>query len=691
MIRRGTTLPNDPLYAQGPPIAGTSGGPAAGQWYLRAPAGEVQSSINVEPAWDLSIGASVVVAVIDTGVRFDHPDLGRFASGGKLLPGFDMVSDPVIANDGDGRDGDPSDPGDWLTQADIDAPGVLHDCDTQPRNSSWHGTQTSALIGALTGNGVGMASVGRGVLVLPVRAIGKCGGFDSDIVAAMLWAAGFDVPGVPPNPNPAQVINMSLGGEDPCTPAYADAVSRITSAGVVVVASAGNTVGHAAGVPSNCPGAIAVAGLRHVGSKVGFSALGPDVAVSAPAGNCVNVGAGDACLYPILSAANAGITTPIADSDGGSIYTDSFRISVGTSFSAPLVSATAALMRAMQPSLTPARTRALLRASARPFPTTGASNGDATPVPPCASPAPIGTPQFDQSQCYCTTTTCGAGMLDAAGAVFAARAIASPNYTGLFWNAPAYSESGWGINFAHQGDAIFATWFTYDTSGKAWWLSMLAMRTSPSGNTYAGAIYADTGPPFSNFVGPAVASPVGNGTLAFGDTDNATFSYTVNGVSQAKALTRFNLGTGAQPACFYSAVTPNVAGATNYQDLWWVPGGAEDGWGINFAQQGDTIYATWYTYDLDRTPLWLSALVTRQPNSNVFTGTIHRTSGTRFDAFDQTKVLGSDVGTATFTFADGNHASFAYSVQYAPLPAPVVQTKQITRFRFAATGGAICQ
>ena len=118
--RHHTSVPNDPLYLVGPSVEGTAGGPVVGQWYLRAPTGDVQSSINIEPAWDLVTSASsIVVADLDTGVRFDHTDLLGVAVGGNLLPGYDMISDVAVANDGDGRDADPSDPGDWLTQAEI--------------------------------------------------------------------------------------------------------------------------------------------------------------------------------------------------------------------------------------------------------------------------------------------------------------------------------------------------------------------------------------------------------------------------------------------------------------------------------------------------------------------------------------------------------------------------------------------
>ncbi len=165
----------------------------------------------------------------------------------------------------------------------------------------------------------------------------------------------------------------------------------------------------------------------------------------------------------------------------------------------------------------------------------------------------------------------------------AAVALAAVSYQGLWW-AVGGTESGWGINFAHAGDQVFGTWYTYDTSGKAWWLSMLADRTTPSSNAYAGKINVDIGPPFNNFVGTGTPMPVGNGTLTFSDANNGTFHYELNAgtggspvlVSQTKAIARYDLGTGAQPTCTYSATTPNFAAATNYQDLWWVANGAED-------------------------------------------------------------------------------------------------------------------
>jgi serine protease len=672
--------PNDPLYADG--VGGN--GPAVGQWYLRAPAGAILSSINVEPAWDVTIGSpSVVVADLDTGVRFDHPDLLAIAAGGNLLPGYDMISDVAVANDGNGRDADASDPGDWVTQAEISQPGgPFFQCTTNgPENSSWHGTQTAGLIAALTNNGLGMASVGRTVQLLPVRVLGKCGGFDSDIIAGMRWAAGMSVPGVPANPNPAKVINMSLGAPGACSAAYQDAVTAINAVGTVIVAAAGNSTGHSVGAPANCVGIIAVAGLRHVGTKVGFSDIGPEIAISAPGGNCVNTTAGLPCLYPILTTSNSGTTTPVAP-----IYTDSFNPSLGTSFAAPLVSGTVALMFSAQPALTPFQVRLTLEATARPFPTTSSDNG--TSVPQCTAPQfdSTGAP-IDQLECVCTIDTCGAGMLDAGAAVSASSsAPATPNVVeGLWWNSPSGSESGWGINVAQQGNVIFATWFTYDVSGKAWWLSMTATRTGTNPDVYSGQLFQTQGPAFSAMpFDPSlvIRTAVGSGTLTFNDLNRGSFSYVVNSTQQTKAITR--QAFGAVPTCVYGT-QPNFAAAMNYQDLWWA-GSAESGWGINLTHQGDTIFATWFTYNQDGTPLWLSVTAIKTA-AGVYSGPLILTAGPPFSAtpFDPTLVTRSTVGTATLTFANGDAATFAYTVNN------ITQSKQIVRQLFAPPAGTLCQ
>lgn len=406
--QRRNAAPNDPLYAGG---AGVS--PTSGQWYLRADA-STPSAINAEGAWTITTGSSsVVVAVLDTGVRFDHPDLGRVANGGNFLDGYDFIHDALTANDGDGMDADASDAGDYVTQADVD--NTATGCAASDiGNSSWHGTETASLIGALTNNGQGMASVGRTVRILSLRVLGKCGGYDSDIQAAMRWSVGLSVPGVPANTNKARILNLSLGSSGTCSAAYQQTVADVTAAGGLVVVSAGNSAGHAAGTLANCPGAMGVSGLRHIGTKVGFSDLGPEIAISAPGGNCVNTTGG--CLYPILAATNKGTQQPVVGVAGAG-YSDGVNISVGTSFSAPLVSGVAALMLAANPGLSVEQLRSVLQKTARPFPSAGAGGT----VTACAAPKPAGEAQVDQGECYCTTSTCGAGMLDATAAV---RAVA---------------------------------------------------------------------------------------------------------------------------------------------------------------------------------------------------------------------------------------------------------------------------
>ncbi len=384
------SAPNDPYFSAGP--QGVT--PAAGQWYLRAPDATLVSAINALGAWDLSTGSDkVTVAVLDTGVVLEHPDLA-----GKLHPGYDFVSDAATSNDGSARDGDASDPGDFARQGECGY--------AQAVSSSWHGTQVAGIVGAATNNGLGIAGAGRDVMVLPVRVLGACGGTDSDIIAAMRWAAGLssDVGGgkIHANDHPAKVINLSLGSSTACSPAYIEVLQALNAAGVTVVVAAGNEAGLATDSPANCPGALAVAALRHIGTKVGFSSLGPEVAISAPGGNCVN--RTGTCLYPILTTSNAGVTGPTT-----STYTSGGNdASVGTSFAAPQVSATVGLMLSLNAGLSPAEIRSALQASARAFPVSGAEAG----VAQCQAPSAAA-----QDECYCTSSTCGAGMLDAAAAL----------------------------------------------------------------------------------------------------------------------------------------------------------------------------------------------------------------------------------------------------------------------------------
>ena len=396
--------PDDPLFVPN----SSSGGPASGQWYMNTPSSTVitlegnatmdLSATDAVSAWGITTGSDgIVIADVDTGVRFDHPDLLRAGFGGRLLPGYDFVGedyDPtngtalgtfLIANDGDGWDPDPSDPGDWVSATDLQNALFAND---PVASSSWHGTRVVGVMGALTNNGVGIAGMSWGAWILPVRALGKGGGYDSDIIAGIEWAAGLSVvnpggPPVPPNPYPADIVNLSLGGgTDACTSsdgaAYETALQTVTALGVLVVISAGNSNGPVE-LPGNCstvvPGVMAVAGLRNVGTKVGYSSFGSQVSISAPAGNCV-AASGD-CLRSIDTTTNLGTTTP-----GENSYTNEIDSNLGTSFSAPIVSGIAALMKSVNNNLTPAQIIVRMQAAASPFPAGAAG------VPTCPPPTP---------------------------------------------------------------------------------------------------------------------------------------------------------------------------------------------------------------------------------------------------------------------------------------------------------------
>src|SRR3569833_1188675 len=189
------TQPNDPLFAN--------------QWYEQ---NNQPSAIDAITAWDTTTGRSdIVIADLDTGIRPDHPALSA-----KLLTGSDFITDSAVANDGNGRDADASDPGDWVTSADV-ATTKFKRCTVA--DSSWHGTRTAGILAGVANNSTGIAGISWGARVLPVRVLGKCGGTESDILAGMRWAAGLHVDGVPDNAHPAQIVNMSLGGTGACTSA----------------------------------------------------------------------------------------------------------------------------------------------------------------------------------------------------------------------------------------------------------------------------------------------------------------------------------------------------------------------------------------------------------------------------------------------------------------------------------------
>ena len=361
------SIPNDTLFPS--------------QWHYHAANGE-PGGINLPAAWDLTTGLSTtIVAVIDTGI-VPHADLT-----GRTVAGYDFITDTDTANDGDGRDSDPTDPGDWITSAESnDSSGAFYGCEVS--DSSWHGTHVAGTIGALTNNTTGVSGVNWSAKILPARVLGKCGGYTSDIIDAMRWSAGLSVSGVTANANPAKILNISLGSSATCSHSMQRAVNDVIAAGATIVAAAGNENADASTFsPANCTNVISVAAVNRSGGRAPYSNYGSTVKIAAPGGGRSYSGSYPGYAY-ILSTLNTGTTSPDA-SPGG----DTYAYFSGTSMATPHVSGVVSLILALNPSFTPAQILARIQSSARTFPTATGSD--------------------------CTTSICGAGIVNAAAAVAA--------------------------------------------------------------------------------------------------------------------------------------------------------------------------------------------------------------------------------------------------------------------------------
>jgi serine protease len=318
------------------------------QWDLH----ETTGGIRAPAAWDLATGSGVVVAVIDTGIR-PHADLS-----GQLVAGYDMIKDTAVSNDGNGRDNDPSDPGDW-TAANECAAG-------EPASgSSWHGTHVAGTIAARTNNASGIAGIAFNAKVQPIRVLGKCGGYTSDIADGMIWASGGSVSGLPTNATPSRVLNLSLGGGGSCDTTSQNAINSARSRNAVVVVAAGNENQNASNSsPANCSGVITVAATDRNGARAYYSNYGNVVALAAPGGDVRS-----SASNGILSTLNAGTQGPGADN---------FAWYQGTSMATPHVAGVVALMLSAKPSATPDEVKAALQSSARAFP--GSCSGCGTGI-----------------------------------------------------------------------------------------------------------------------------------------------------------------------------------------------------------------------------------------------------------------------------------------------------------------------
>ncbi|MDI9272435.1 S8 family serine peptidase [Stenotrophomonas sp. PFBMAA-4] len=330
-------VPNDPQY-------GTM------QWNFH----DATGGVRAEQAWDKSTGQGVVVAVVDTGVVQNTPDLAA-----NVLPGYDMISDHLVSRrDTDERVAGGWDMGDWVEESYCTQMGAPPHVG---RASSWHGTHVSGTIAQQTNNGAGLAGLAHGAKVLPVRVLGSCGGYGSDISDGILWAAGATVEGLPVNPNPAEVINMSLGSSAPqaCPQIYQDAINQVNAMGVVVVVAAGNSNADAGTYTmSSCDGVISVGASRVTGGKASYSSWGSRVDLAAPGGGGSVDGDPQGFIFQVI---NAGATQP----------TDQFSVGgyTGTSMASPHVAAAAALVQSVAPvPLKWNEMRDLLKRTARPFP-----------------------------------------------------------------------------------------------------------------------------------------------------------------------------------------------------------------------------------------------------------------------------------------------------------------------------------
>ncbi|MCB2019140.1 MAG: S8 family peptidase, partial [Hydrogenophaga sp.] len=346
-IRRGTLVPNDGYFPW--------------QWHLQ----DVLGGIQLPAAWDLADGRGVRVAVIDSGSTY-HADLSP-----NLIGGYDFISDPWMANDGNGRDSDPSDTGDAVSAEDS-----FTQCgnDRVEYASTWHGTHVAGTVAALTHNGMGVSGVAFGAKVVPVRVLGRCGGHTSDVAEAVIWAAGGNVAGVPANPYPARVINLSLSGREACSATEQASIDAARALGALVVVAAGNEDEDTRLFsPANCRGVVTVAASRETGGKAEYSNFGANVGLAAPGSS-------------ILSTFNFGYWGP-----GASDY----RYLSGTSMAAPQVSGVAALVLQLNPTFTPEQVTARLKLGSTRFPVScpgcgaGILNAHGALVPPRFEPGTV--------------------------------------------------------------------------------------------------------------------------------------------------------------------------------------------------------------------------------------------------------------------------------------------------------------
>ena len=389
------------------------------QWDMSdASAGAADYSVRAPAAWEVTTGSSdLVIAVLDTGIT-SHSEFS-----GRTVAGYDFISDSIIGNDGNARDSDPSDPGDWITSAE-DASGYLSGCGVG--NSSWHGTHVAGTIGASGNNGSGIAGLNWTSKIQPIRVLGKCGGYDSDIADAIRWAAGGTVSGVPANATPARIISLSLGGGGSCSSGMQSAINDARSRGALVVIAAGNSNSNASSFsPGNCAGVITVASTGRNGKRAYYSNYGSTIEIAAPGGNM----ASDSGIYSTFNSGSQGPST------------QSYTSYQGTSMAAPHVAGVLSLLLSVDPLLDESAVLALLASTSTPFASDASANS-------CS-----------------TAGTCGRGIINAAALIAAAAPVQAaqtidfPVQADRAFNAGAFdpgatASSGLPVTYSVSGNSV---------------------------------------------------------------------------------------------------------------------------------------------------------------------------------------------------------------------------------------------
>jgi|GEM_PF-1328918 len=582
VIAQASLIPNDAKFPQ--------------QWNLRERNIAIGGA-NLPDAWDVTKGdPSLVIAVLDTGI-LRHSELS-----GRLLTGYDFVSNVSSGNDGNGRDLDSADPGNWISSSELN----LFDAQ-RAKPSNWHGTHVAGTIAAGGGNGIGVVGVNWQSKILPVRVLGKGGGPINDIADGLAWAAGASISGIPNNTNPARVINMSLGGTGACPSQLQQAINYAVSKNVVIVVSAGN---EGALVdqkwPANCTGVIAVAAIGQNGSAARYTNFGKHVHIAAPGGDLPR----DA---GILSLGDGGDKSPLNDNTYMSLQ--------GTSMAAPHVAGIVSLMLSVNPGLSFNQIKTLLQSTAQPFPkNTGLD---------------------------CNVSLCGAGIVNAAGAVRAAASgepgiqLGKPQ-SGWWWNA---AEGGRGFALEIRDGKLFFAGFLYEANGRSTWFAS-GPTAMQSETRYVGTLDRYFGGQTLNgtYKTPIMQESVGSLVLTFTDATHAVISWPGGSVN----IERFEFVEGG--------VKSPITGFTPESGWWWNP--TEGGRGFAIEIQNNSMFMASFLYDDAGNPVWnVSTGPMASPNQFVGDWLQYANGQSLTGSYKSPQVVNAKAGQVRVNFSDSTHAT----------------------------------